>query len=210
MKTLPIVTLPLAPCYLAPSFAPHIHSLTSSPNPLWRQLSWVAPPTLSETSVLGLEQRLKDMMGRKITEAMSKKNSKQQSMVLEENHFSPKVMDVLLPRDFEQLEMEKYVGSSDLVNHLKTFVDLMRLHVILDAIMCRTFPPTLRQETRDWVSTLPPKSIRTFDNFSKQFAAYFASSKWTKKTTIGLMQLTQDKDELLKDFIVRFGSIWPH
>ncbi|KAL2486106.1 Ribonuclease H [Abeliophyllum distichum] len=58
---------------------------------------------------------------------------------------------------------------------------------------------------RDWVATLPPKSIRTFDDFSKKFAAYFASSKRAKKTAIGLMQLTQDKDELLKDFIARFN-----
>ncbi|KAL2516888.1 Retrotrans gag domain-containing protein [Abeliophyllum distichum] len=71
--------------------------------------------------------------------------------------------------------------------------------------MCRTFPPTLRQEARDWVATLPPKSIRTFDEFSKSFATHFASSKYVKKTAISLMQLTQDKGELLKDFIARFN-----
>ncbi|KAL2513295.1 RNase H domain-containing protein [Abeliophyllum distichum] len=62
-----------------------------------------------------------------------------------------------------------------------------------------------RREARNWVVTLPPKSIRTFDDFSKKFAVYFASSKRAKKTTIGLMQLTQDKDELLKDFIAWFN-----
>ncbi|KAL2453685.1 Retrotransposon gag protein [Abeliophyllum distichum] len=51
----------------------------------------------------------------------------------------------------------------------------------------------------------PPKSIRTFDEFSKNFATHFASSKRVKKTAISLMQLAQDKDELLKDFIVRFN-----
>ncbi|KAL2466151.1 Integrase catalytic domain-containing protein [Abeliophyllum distichum] len=71
--------------------------------------------------------------------------------------------------------------------------------------MCRAFLPTLKREAKDWMATLLPKSIRTFDDFSKRFAAYFASSKRAKKTAIGLMQLTQDKDELLKDFIVRFN-----
>ncbi|KAL2492249.1 Retrotransposon gag protein [Abeliophyllum distichum] len=52
--------------------------------------------------------------------------------------------------------MEKYDGSSDPVDHLRTFVDLM-------------------------------------------------SSKWAKKTTIELMQLTQYKDKLLKDFIAWFN-----
>ncbi|KAL2525949.1 Retrotransposon gag protein [Abeliophyllum distichum] len=49
------------------------------------------------------------------------------------------------------------------------------------------------------------KSIRTFEDFFKQFATYFASSKRDKKTAIELMQLTQDKDKLLKDFIARFN-----
>ncbi|KAL2480188.1 Ribonuclease H [Abeliophyllum distichum] len=110
-------------------------------------------------------------------------------------------MAVPLPRDFEQPKMEKYDGSSNPVDHLSTFMALMRLRVIPDAIMCKAFPPTLRREARDWVATLLPKSIRTFDDFSKKFAAYFSSSKRAKKTTIGFMQLTQDKDELLEYFI---------
>ncbi|KAL2541531.1 Uncharacterized protein Adt_02509 [Abeliophyllum distichum] len=121
-------------------------------------------PTLVETPVLSLEQRLEELMGRKIVEAMSSKNNKQQSMVLEEDPFFLEVMAVPLPRDFKQPKMEKYDGSSDLIDHL-------------------------RQEARDWVTTLPPKSIRTFDEFSKNFATHFASSKRVKKTAISLMQL---------------------
>ncbi|KAL2543292.1 Retrotransposon gag protein [Abeliophyllum distichum] len=70
--------------------------------------------------------------------------------------------------------MEKYDGSSDLVNHLRTFIDLIRLRATPNAIMCRAFLPTL-------------------------------SSKCTKKTDIGLMQLTQYKDKLLKNFIAQFN-----
>ncbi|KAL2465945.1 Retrotrans gag domain-containing protein [Abeliophyllum distichum] len=122
---------------------------------------------MDDISMLGLEQRLEDMMGQKIAEVMSKKNSKQQSMILEEDFFSPKVMDVLLPRDFEQPNMEKYDGSSDLVDHLRAFIDLMILRITPDAIMCKALSPTLRREARDWVETILPKSIRTFDDFSK-------------------------------------------
>ncbi|KAL2518389.1 Reverse transcriptase domain-containing protein [Abeliophyllum distichum] len=55
--------------------------------------------------------------------------------------------------------MEKYDGSSDPIDHLMAFVDLMRLRANPDAIMCRAFPPTLRREAKDWVATLLPKSI---------------------------------------------------
>ncbi|KAL2471812.1 Uncharacterized protein Adt_39948 [Abeliophyllum distichum] len=103
-------------------------------------------PMLVETLVLSLEQRLEEMMGRKIAEAMSNKSSRQQSMVLEENHFLLEVMAVPLPRDFKQPKMEKYNGSSDPVDHLRSFVDLMRLQATPDAIMCRAFPPTLRRK----------------------------------------------------------------
>ncbi|KAL2517090.1 Uncharacterized protein Adt_13337 [Abeliophyllum distichum] len=161
--------------------------------------------TLVEIPVLSWEQRLEELMDCKIAEALSSKSSRQQSMVLEEDPFSLEVMAVPLPRDFKQSKMEKYDGSSDPVDHLRSFVDLMRLQATPDAIMCRAFPPMLRREARDWVATLPPKSIRTFDEFSKNFTTHFSSSKRVKKTAINLMQLTQDKDELLKDFIVRFN-----
>ncbi|KAL2504881.1 Uncharacterized protein Adt_20502 [Abeliophyllum distichum] len=75
-------------------------------------------PTLVETPVLSLAQRLEEMMGRKIAKAMSSKGSRQQSMVLEEDPFSLEVMAVPLPRDFKQPKMEKYDGSSDPVDHL--------------------------------------------------------------------------------------------
>ncbi|KAL2518338.1 Retrotransposon gag protein [Abeliophyllum distichum] len=146
------------------------------------------------------------MMGRKIAETMSNKSTKQQSMTLEEGPFLLKVMAVPLARDFKQPKMEKYNGSSDPVDHLKSFVDLMRLQATPDTIMCRAFSPTLRREARDWVATLPPKSIRTFDEFSKSFATHFASIKRVKKTAISLMQLAQDKDKPLKDFIAQATS----
>ncbi|KAL2480934.1 Retrotransposon gag protein [Abeliophyllum distichum] len=79
-------------------------------------------------------------------------------------------MVVLLPRDFKQSKMKKYDESSDPVDYLRAFIDLMKLRVIPNAIMCMAF-----------------------------------LSRWAKKTAIGLIQLTQDKDELLKDFIAQFN-----
>ncbi|KAL2497205.1 Uncharacterized protein Adt_22755 [Abeliophyllum distichum] len=122
-------------------------------------------------------------MDRKIAEAMSSKSSRQQSTVLEKDSFSLEVMAVPLPRDFKQPKMEKYDGSSETVDHL-------------------------RREARDWMATLPPKSIRTFDEFSKILLHTLPAANVLRKTAISLMQLAQGKDELLKDFIP--GSIEPH
>ncbi|KAL2543141.1 Uncharacterized protein Adt_04119 [Abeliophyllum distichum] len=102
-------------------------------------------PTLIETPVLSLEQRIEDMMNCKIADAMFKKSSMQHSMVLKKDHFFLEVMAVPLPQDFGQPKMEKYDGSSDPVGNLRTFVDLMRLRATPNIILCRAFPPTLRQ-----------------------------------------------------------------
>ncbi|KAL2525188.1 Uncharacterized protein Adt_10242 [Abeliophyllum distichum] len=78
--------------------------------------------------------------------------------------------------------MEKYDGSSDPVDHLRSFVDLMRLQATPDAIMCRAFPPTLRREARDWVATLP-QNRSDKDQLLKDFIARF------NRATLGIKEL---------------------
>ncbi|KAL2460098.1 Uncharacterized protein Adt_43518 [Abeliophyllum distichum] len=104
----------------------------------------MALPTLGKSPVLGFEQWLENMIGQDIADAMSKKSSRQQSLILEEDPFVLEVMVVPLTRDLEQPKMEKYDGSYDPTDHLRTFVDLMRLRATPDAIMSRAFPPTLK------------------------------------------------------------------
>ncbi|KAL2453544.1 RNase H domain-containing protein [Abeliophyllum distichum] len=69
--------------------------------------------------------------------------------------------------------MEKYDRSSDPFDHLRSFVDLIRLQVTPDAIMCRAFPPTLRREARDWGK----------DELLKDFIARF------NRATLGIKDL---------------------
>jgi len=73
--------------------------------------------------------------------------------------------------------IEVYDGVTVLLDHSQTFVDLMKLYVASDVVMCRSIPLTLMRKARDWVATLAPKSIKTFDELSKSFVAYFMSSK---------------------------------
>ncbi|KAL2454312.1 RNase H domain-containing protein [Abeliophyllum distichum] len=68
--------------------------------------------------------------------------------------------------------MEKYDGSSDPVDHHRSFVDLMRLQATPDVIMCRAFPPTLRREARDSVATLL-QNRSDKDELLKDFIARF-------------------------------------
>ncbi|KAL2490261.1 Retrotransposon gag protein [Abeliophyllum distichum] len=112
-------------------------------------------------------------MDRKIAEALSSKNSRQQSMVLEEDPFFLEVMAVPLPRGFKQPKMEKYDGYSDPIDHLRSFVDLMRLQATPMQLCVELFHQRLGgRPGTGW----PP-----------------------------FLQNRFGKDELLKDFIVRFN-----
>ncbi|CAI9753656.1 unnamed protein product [Fraxinus pennsylvanica] len=115
-------------------------------------------------------------------------------------------MLVPLPNGFKQPMIEAYDRVTAPLDHLGTFVDLMRLYAVLDIVMCRSFSPTLRREARDWVATLAPRSIKTFDELSRSFVAYFMSRKLTQKMTIELMQVVQKKDESLHEYLARFSQ----
>ncbi|KAL2547841.1 Uncharacterized protein Fot_09371 [Forsythia ovata] len=64
--------------------------------------------------------------------------------------------------------MEKYDGSSDPIDHLRAFVNLMMLRATIDAIMCRAFRQHLgrRQET-EWQPCRPRVVINSSGNRKK-------------------------------------------
>ncbi|KAL2542725.1 Uncharacterized protein Adt_03703 [Abeliophyllum distichum] len=121
------------------------------------------------------------MLTQKIESALTKRKDKRRQMVLEEDPFSLEIVAVPLPKGFKQPMIESYDGVTDPLDHLRMFVDMMRLYAAPDAVMCRSFPPTLRREARDWVATLAPQSVKTFDQLSQSFVVYFLSSKRKRK-----------------------------
>ncbi|KAL2517763.1 Uncharacterized protein Adt_14010 [Abeliophyllum distichum] len=145
------------------------------------------------------------MLTQKIETALTKRKDKRRQMVLEEDPFAPEIMVVPLSKGFKQLLIESYDGVTDPLDYLWTFVDMMRLYAAPDAVMCWSFPPTLRREARDWVATLAPRSVRTFDHLSQSFVAYFLSSKRKRKTAISLMQYIQEKEKTLQDYLACFS-----
>ena len=53
-----------------------------------------------------------------------------------------------LPLKFRMLQVEAYDGSKDPLNHLESFKTLMHLQGMVDKIMCRAFPITLKGPAR--------------------------------------------------------------
>ena len=67
---------------------------------------------------------------------------------------------------FRMPQIESYDGVKDPIDHLESFKTLMQLQGVVDEIMCRVFPTTLKGLARIWFSRLTPNSINTFKELS--------------------------------------------
>ena len=105
--------------------------------------------------------------------------------------FTTSVNSFPLPSKFRMPQIESYDGVKDPLDHLKTFKTLMHLQRVLDEIMCRAFPTTLKGPPRVWFSRLTPSSINTFKELSAQFTSHFIGGHWYKRSTACLMSIKQ-------------------
>ena len=103
-------------------------------------------------------------------------------------------------------QLEAYDGSKDFLDHLESFKTLMHLQGVVDKIMCRAFPTTLKGLARVWFSKLAPNSISTFKELSAQFASYFIGGPRYKKSTACLMSIKQQEDEMLRSCMTHFNK----
>ncbi|XP_022897815.1 uncharacterized protein LOC111411523 [Olea europaea var. sylvestris] len=119
--------------------------------------------------------------------------------------FTPEVLSYPLPDRFKYHRIKEYDGTTDPINHLNVYTNIMNLQVAPDAVMCKAFPQTLTNAARDWFSTLEPNSITSFSDLADKFSTFFASSKRIRKTTASLMQMRQGPNETLRSFMTRFN-----
>ena len=120
--------------------------------------------------------------------------------------FTTSVNSFPLPQKFRMPQIESYDEVKDPLDHLETLKTLMHLQGVLDEIMCRAFPTTLKGPTRIWFSRLTPNSINTFKELSAQFTSHFIGGYRYKRSTACLMSIKQREDETLRSYITRFNK----
>ncbi|KAM2039488.1 hypothetical protein ACFX1T_012921 [Malus domestica] len=79
------------------------------------------------------------------------------------------------PCKFSMPYFTSFKEDKDLERHLKHYRSTIILYRNNDNLMCKIFATTLQGEAQDWFYTLPPQSIRSFDEFSLIFTKEYSS-----------------------------------
>ena len=110
-----------------------------------------------------------------------------------------------LPPKFKMPSLDSYDGMRDPFDHIATFKTTMHLQGILDEIMCRAFPTTLKGLARVWFSKIPPNLVSSFEELSKLFVNNFIGGQRHKRSSSNLLTIEQGENESLWSFITRFN-----
>ena len=86
-------------------------------------------------------------------------------------------------------QVEAYDGLRELHDHLESFTTLMHLQGVLDEIICRAFPTTLKGPIRIWFSKLVPNTVSTFKELSGHFITYFIRGLRYKRSSASLLNI---------------------
>ena len=89
--------------------------------------------------------------------------------------------------------METYDGSRDPLDHLVSFKTLMHLQRVLDEIICRAFPTTIKGAI--------PNTISTFKELSEHFVTHFIGGQRYKRSSARLLNIKQRDDESLRLYV---------
>ncbi|XP_057747487.1 uncharacterized protein LOC130966682 [Arachis stenosperma] len=115
-------------------------------------------------------------------------------------------MKVKVPKDFKDPNMTPYDGTFDPSNHLNNFRSRMYITDASDATRCKAFPTTLTKTTIKWFDSLPPMSITSFDDLTKNFLAKFSIQKDKTKHALSLLGIKQGARESLRGYMERFNK----
>ncbi|KAH7845110.1 hypothetical protein Vadar_029481 [Vaccinium darrowii] len=93
--------------------------------------------------------------------------------------FTAEVRREPLPRKFMMPQIDTFNNSTDSLDHLKRYKNLMMLHAVLDEVMCRAFPTTLKGSAQMWFNKIKPNTIGSFKQLSENFVSYSSLDRTT-------------------------------
>ena len=125
----------------------------------------------------------------KIRENMRRVNPVDDLVYRTDSPFTTSINSHPLPPKFKMPSLDSYDGTSDLFYHIATFKTMMHLQGVLDKIMCKAFPTTLKGPTRVWFSKMPPNIVSSFEELSMLFVNNFIGGQRHKRSSSSLLTI---------------------
>jgi len=138
-------------------------------------------------------------------DSMKRTNHVDDLVHITDSPFTASITNHPLPSKFKMPTLDSYDGTWDPCDHIATFKTIMHLQGVLDEIMCRAFPTTLKGPTRVWFSKISPNTITSFQELSKLFVNNFVKGQMHKCSSSSLLNIEQGENESLRSFISRFN-----
>jgi hypothetical protein len=111
-----------------------------------------------------------------------------------------------IPATLEKLpNLPSYDGLTDPNDHVDNFNAILNFRKTSKAIRCRLFPTTLRKGALTWYTSLPPRSVFSWQDLTDQFRKNFTASQKQPKTVATLEAIFQGAKESLCAYIKRFN-----
>ena len=103
--------------------------------------------------------------------------------------FTASITSHALPSKFKLPTLDSYDRTRDPCDHIATFKTTMHLQRVLEEIMCRALPTTLKGLTWVWLGKIPPNTITSFKELSKLFINNFIEGQSHKRSSSSLLNI---------------------
>ena len=110
-----------------------------------------------------------------------------------------------LPFKFKMPTLDSYDGMRDPCDHIAIFKTTVHLQGVLDEIMCRAFPTTLKGPARVWFGKLPLNIITLFQKLRELSVNNFVRGQRQKCSSFSLLSIEQGENKSLCFFISCFN-----
>ena len=122
-------------------------------------------------------------------ENMRRANSIEDLVYRTDSPFTASINGHPLPPKFKIPSLDSYDEMRDPFNHIATFKTTMHLQGVLDEIMCRAFPTTLKGPGRVWFSKIPSNIVSSFEELSNLFVNNFIGGQRHKCSSSSLLTI---------------------
>ncbi|RDX76999.1 hypothetical protein CR513_42940, partial [Mucuna pruriens] len=120
--------------------------------------------------------------------------------------FSEEIDETPIPSNFLKVVVESFDGTQDPHVHLQAFQHQMYVSGGNDSLNYKLFPDTLREVAIHWMTTLPTRSIWSFNDLVGSFVSQFAANKVKRLEVADLFDIKQAKGESLKSYLAHFNN----